>query len=100
MYHSLDFGCHDPQSGFANRVMQLAAQARERLLSVGAQLAWKPPSDSLSLKGHASGIVSFHVPGKDPQQVRRELMRAGVILSVRHGALRIALHAYNDANDI
>lgn len=96
----LDFGCHAPQSGFANRVMQLAAQARERLLSVGAQLAWKPPSDSLSLNGHASGIVSFHVPGKDPQQVRRELMRAGVILSVRHGALRIALHAYNNTHDI
>lgn len=96
----LDFGCHAPQSGFANRVMQLAAQARERLLSVGAQLAWKPPSDSLSLNGHASGIVSFHVRGKDPQQVRRELMRAGVILSVRHDALRIALHAYNDTHDI
>ncbi|MCE2811754.1 MAG: aminotransferase class V-fold PLP-dependent enzyme [Planctomycetaceae bacterium] len=96
----LEFGCHDSQSGFANCVLQLAAQAREGLLSVGAQLAWKTPLDSLSLKGHASGIISFHLPGKDPQLVRRDLMRAGVILSVRHGALRIALHAYNDANDI
>jgi selenocysteine lyase/cysteine desulfurase len=52
------------------------------------------------LNRHGSGIISFHLPGKDPQQVRRELMRAGVILSVRHGALRIALHAYNDTNDV
>lgn len=96
----LDFGCHDSQSGFATRVLQLAAQARESLLAVGAQLAWKPPSDSQGLNRHGSGIISFHLPGKDPQQVRRELMRAGVILSVRHGALRIALHAYNDTNDI
>jgi selenocysteine lyase/cysteine desulfurase len=96
----LDFGCHDSQSGFATRVLQLAAQARESLLAVGAQLAWKPPSDSQGLNRHGSGIISFHLPGKDPQQVRRELMRAGVILSVRHGALRIALHAYNDTNDV
>ncbi|MFY7893155.1 MAG: aminotransferase class V-fold PLP-dependent enzyme [Pirellula sp.] len=96
----LDFGCHDAHSGFANRVLQLAAQAREGLLDVGAQLAWATPADPLDLDGHSSGIISFHLLGKDPQQVRRELMRAGVILSVRHGALRIALHAYNNSNDI
>jgi selenocysteine lyase/cysteine desulfurase len=52
------------------------------------------------LAGHASGIVSFHLPGNDPQEVRRRLMRSGIILSVRHGALRIAVHAYNNSGDI
>ncbi|MFM8573200.1 MAG: aminotransferase class V-fold PLP-dependent enzyme [Pirellula sp.] len=96
----MEFGCNDPQSGFASRVLETAQFARQELLSAGAQLAWPEPSEPFALDGHASGIVSFHVPGKDPQEVRRRLISSGVILSVRHGALRIAVHAYNDTSDI
>ncbi|MCY3004512.1 MAG: aminotransferase class V-fold PLP-dependent enzyme [Planctomycetota bacterium] len=96
----LQYGCHDPKSGFANRVLETTQLAREELLSLGAQMAWPIPPNPTMLAGHASGIVSFHLPGNDPQEVRRRLMRSGIILSVRHGALRIAVHAYNDASDI
>ena len=96
----LHYGCHDPNSGFAARVLETTQSAREELLSLGAQMAWPVPPNPTRLDGHASGIVSFHLPGKDPQEVRRQLIRSGILLSVRHGALRIAVHAYNDSSDI
>jgi selenocysteine lyase/cysteine desulfurase len=96
----LHYGCHDPSSGFAERILALAEFARQQLMSIGAPLAWPPPKNPTSLDGTGSGIISFNIPGKDPQEVRRHLIRSGVILSVRHGSLRIAIHAYNNPSDI
>ena len=96
----LEYGCNNPQSGFAKRVLEVTQRARDKLLSVGAKLAWPTPKDPLALDGHASGIISFDLPGHDSQEVRRHLISSGIILSVRHGSLRIALHAYNDQSDI
>lgn len=96
----LHYGCSDPKGKLALRILELTQHARESLLSIGAQLAWAPPDQPLALDGQGSGIISFHVPGKNPQEVRRHLIDSGIILSVRHEALRIAIHAYNNADDI
>jgi cysteine desulfurase / selenocysteine lyase len=47
-----------------------------------------------------SGIVTFEIPGADPQSQRNQLIRDKVMLSVRHGRLRAATHAYNTTEDI
>ena len=96
----LDYGCNDASSGFAERILGMAELSRQQLISIGAVLAWPTPVNPISLNGSGSGIVSFNIPGKDPQEVRRHLMRSGVIVSVRHGSLRIAIHAYNHRSDV
>jgi cysteine desulfurase/selenocysteine lyase len=88
------FGLSATQSALAERILQLANQAIERLLTHGAELNFdRDPA-------HASGIVTFSLPGHDPQQLRTRCLQAGVALSVRGGGLRISIHAYNDQADL
>lgn len=101
----LEFGCHRPDNMVARTVLQNAAAIRDVLRRLGAVFPWSVPSDVPN--GHrepsadsSSGIISFQFAGKDPYEVRRRLLDAGVVLSVRHGALRVATHAYNNQDDI
>jgi len=97
----LEFGCHRPDNGIARAVLQNADSLREILRRMGAVFPWCVQNDHReSAADSSSGILSFQFAGKDPYEVRRRLLDAGVVLSVRHGALRIATHAYNDQNDI
>ncbi len=96
----LEYGCHRAESGFAQRILDLVAHAEEGLLARGASIPWHSPKNRRDLRSRASGILSFDLPGKDPHAVRKVLMECGVILSVRHGSLRIAVHAYNNLGDI
>ncbi len=81
-------------SPVAERVLEIANEAVERLSAIGAKLRFAREHE------HASGIVTFTLPGRDPQRVRAECLDADVALSVRGGGLRISLHAYNDADDL
>lgn len=82
------------RSPLADRVLEMAEYAIERLEAHGAELIFQRDA------GHASGIVTFSLNGHDPQTLRNRCLDAGVVVSVRGGGLRISIHAYNDETDI
>jgi selenocysteine lyase/cysteine desulfurase len=78
----------------ADRVLDLSAETRERLRSLGATVYGDERRE------RSSGIVSFEVPGKNPVAVRRRLLDAGIVVSCRAGRLRASPHAYNNDDDL
>jgi selenocysteine lyase/cysteine desulfurase len=94
----LELECHEPNGFVAKRVLENAATVRDAIQRVGGELAYPAPMkwDAPT----ASGIVSFSMPNRDPVAVRKHLIGSGVVLSVRHGKLRVATHAYNNEQDI
>jgi selenocysteine lyase/cysteine desulfurase len=95
----LELGANQPENGIAGAVLENADQIEEMLRRMGA-MVYRDRERAHRESTHLSGIVSFEIPGQDPQAVRNELIRHKVVASVRHGRLRVATHAYNDANDI
>ena len=89
-----ELGLSSDQSPIADRVLALADEAAARLESIGAVIK------SCRLPGQRSGILAFELPGRNPVEVRRRCLQAGVVLSVRGGNLRISPHAYNDETDL
>ena len=82
------------QAALSARVLEISGLACERLRGMGADIR------SDRSPAHASGIVVFDLPGRDPAELRSRCLNAGVVLSCRAGGLRISPHAYNDASDI
>jgi selenocysteine lyase/cysteine desulfurase len=78
----------------ADRVLAITDETCQRLQSIGARIA------SDRSREHASGIVSFEMPGQDPQTVRQRCLAAGVALGCRAGRLRISPHCYNNDDDL
>lgn len=97
----LELGCHRPQNPVANCVLENASVIEEGLRGLGATVfrakheGNAPESDII-----CSGIVSFEMQGRDSIEVRKQLIDARIVLSVRHGRLRVATHAYNNSDDI
>lgn len=89
-----ELGLGPDDSPLAGRVLELTDQAAARLEQIGAVIK------SCRQPLHQSGILAFELPGRDPAQVRHDCLRAGVVLSVRGGNLRISPHAYNDSQDL
>ena len=83
------------QDCIANRVCDLAAYAQETLQNAGASLLFGPFGND-----HASGIVTFDVPGISPAAFRKRGLENGIVVSCRGGGIRASIHAYNDHNDI
>jgi selenocysteine lyase/cysteine desulfurase len=81
-------------AAIALRVLEITDLACERLKSAGAVLYSRREGE------HRSGIVSFELAGQDSLALKKRLMAAGVVTSARSGKLRIAPHAYNNADDI
>ncbi|MBI4873613.1 MAG: aminotransferase class V-fold PLP-dependent enzyme [Acidobacteria bacterium] len=71
------------------RVRELATLTRDRLRGLGAQL---PDCDS--------PIVSARWEGRDASLLARELKARRVLVSARHGNLRVSTHFYNHEEDI
>lgn len=84
---------HD-RSPLAQCVLRVAAHAAEQLEAIGAVIH-SPRDDA-----RRSGIVSFTLPDKDPQEVRKQCLQHGVALACRDGRLRISPHAYNNEEDV
>ncbi|MEE8452200.1 MAG: aminotransferase class V-fold PLP-dependent enzyme [Thermoguttaceae bacterium] len=91
---SLDLLGRFPVEAIGRRIVELTDFACERLQQIGAIL------HSDRRPEHKSGIVTFELPGRDPNEARRRCLERQVVLSCRGGRLRISPHAYNDASDI
>ncbi len=83
-----------PREEIARRICETTDYACERLKSRGARIF----SDRTPER--KSGILSFDLPGVDPDAFRRRCFEAGIMLSCRAGRLRISPHVYNNADDI
>ncbi|QDU98455.1 aminotransferase class V-fold PLP-dependent enzyme [Lignipirellula cremea] len=81
-------------SPVAERVLELADDAHQRLTAAGAEML--SPHDG----EHRSGILTFRLGDEDPAAQRRRCLDQGVVLSCRGGGLRISPHAYNNAADL
>jgi len=95
----LELGCH-ASNAIAETVLENAQCIRECVLACGGTLTYALPSHPDRIEGTGSGIVSFDFLDRDPMTIRKRLLAEGIVLSVRHGHLRAAAHAYNDASDL
>ncbi|HEY3441253.1 MAG TPA: aminotransferase class V-fold PLP-dependent enzyme [Paludibaculum sp.] len=74
----------------ARRVLSLAAKTREALRALGAEPL---PYDD-------SPIVAARFPSHDASALAKALRQQRVLVSARHGMLRVSTHFYNDESDI
>jgi len=74
----------------AQRVLSLAAQTRDALRALGAEPL---PYDD-------SPIVAARFPHHDASALAKALKQQRVLVSARHGLLRVSTHFYNDESDI
>ncbi|HUY93407.1 MAG TPA: aminotransferase class V-fold PLP-dependent enzyme [Pirellulales bacterium] len=91
---SLELLATYPTEQIAARVLAVTDELCERLARLGAKIA------SCREPQHASGIVSFELPGRNPALVRKACREQQVLLSCRGGRLRASPHAYCNADDL
>jgi len=72
-----------------NRVLELAEKVRE----IARELGGEPVA-----KG--CGIVAIRFEGRDPSPLARALKEQRVLVSARHGLLRVSTHFYNNEDDL
>ncbi len=90
----LTAGCHQAASGMGNAILATSGSLEEGLRKIGA-IVYRHSNPN-----RQSGIVSFELPNKDSQYVRQSLMDQNIVVSVRHGRLRAAIHAYNAPHEV
>ena len=94
----LDLGCHRSDNPIAKAVLENAMNMEDGLKSAGANV-FRARSKS-KVDCELSGILTFDVPGMDPNELRRSFLDEEIVVSVRHNRLRVATHAYNNQDDI
>jgi selenocysteine lyase/cysteine desulfurase len=83
----------------ARAIMEITDLAIGELALIGAHVV---SHRRVETSGHdpRSGIVTFELPGHDPQTVRQHCLNHHVALACRGGRLRISPHAYNNEDDV
>jgi selenocysteine lyase/cysteine desulfurase len=81
-------------SPLADHVLAITDYACQRLAGLKATLLAPREGE------HRSGIVTFQLPGRESQEIRRRLEAAGIIVRCRAGGVRISPHAYNTTDEI
>ena len=71
------------------RALELAAKARGILCGLGAEV-----------NANQSQIVTAILPGRDSGELARTLRERRILVSARHGRLRVSPHFYNDETDL
>lgn len=71
------------------RVLALAAKLREQVVSLGGSVAHE-----------GSPILACRFPNADSNKLAAALLEKNIIVSARHGLLRVSVHLYNDEADI
>jgi cysteine desulfurase/selenocysteine lyase len=87
-------GVGPTSSPVADHVLALTDYACVRLAALGA--TFLAPRDGM----HRSGIVTFMLPGRDPNDLRRQLESAHIISRCRAGGLRLSPHGYNTTEEV
>ena len=87
-------GVSPTNSPVAEHVLAVTDYACERLSRLGA--TFLAPRDG----DHRSGIVTFQLPGQDPNRLRRRLEAAGIITRYRAGGVRISPHGYATMEEV
>lgn len=68
------------------RVLELAARVRSKL--------------GVETPRHPSPVVSVRIPGMEASEAARRLKQQRVLVSARHGNLRVSTHFYNNEADV
>lgn len=76
------------------RMLDVTRQLYEGLRELNAEIAsdW---SDH-----RRSGIVSFHLPGRDSSEIRQRCLDGGIVTSCRAGRIRVSPHVYTNRDDL
>lgn len=87
-------GLGPQKSPLADQILAVTDHACQRLKELCATLlAPREPE-------HRSGIVTFQLPGHEPNELRRRLEQAGFIVRFRAGGVRLSPHAYNTREEV
>lgn len=81
-------------ANIAKRILTYTDAAGDALRDLGAILHSHRDDE------HSSGIISFELPGRSPDDVRRHCLAHHVALGCRAGRLRISPHAYQNEADL
>jgi selenocysteine lyase/cysteine desulfurase len=76
------------------RVLQLACLLRERLRAAGARLLYDESPH------FESSIVAARFEGRDASKMAKQLKEGRIVVSARHGNLRVSVHFYNNEQDL
>jgi cysteine desulfurase/selenocysteine lyase len=87
-------GVSPTRSPVAEQVLSLTDYAGERLTKLGATLLAPRVGE------RRSGIVTFQLAGRDPNEIRRQLLAAGIVVRNRAGGVRLSPHGYNTTDEI
>ncbi len=90
----LEAGAHQSISELGDAILENTFSLEDGLRRLGATVY----RDRNPLR--QSGIVSFEFSNHDSNRIRQVLLDKNIVLSVRHGRLRAAVHAYNTSLEV